>query len=119
MNVRTAIISVSDKKGIVDFTRELTKLNIDIISTGGTHKELLKNGVKSISVSEYTSSPEILDGRVKTLHPQIEGGILADKKNKKHIEELKNLKIKPIDLVVVNLYPFEEIIHKKVLRKVK
>lgn len=106
--IKTALISVSNKEGIVDFAKQLTKLGIRIISTGNTAKLLEKANIKVTLVSEITKFPEMLGGRVKSLHPVIFGGILADRKNKKHMQELEKLKIEPIDLVVVNFYPFEE-----------
>ncbi len=108
--IKTALISVSNKKGIVDFARQLSKLGIKIISTGNTAKLLKKNKISVTLVSEITKFPELLDGRVKSVHPSIFASILADKKNKKHIKELKKLKIEPIDLVVINFYQFEETI---------
>jgi phosphoribosylaminoimidazolecarboxamide formyltransferase/IMP cyclohydrolase len=108
--IRTALISVSDKEGIVEFAKVLKKLGIEIISTGGTASLLKKNDIKVVSVSDYTGQEEILNGRVKSLHPKIFGGILAARKNKKHMEEIKKQGIKPIDMVVVNLYPFEKAI---------
>ncbi|MCK4338584.1 MAG: bifunctional phosphoribosylaminoimidazolecarboxamide formyltransferase/IMP cyclohydrolase [Candidatus Cloacimonetes bacterium] len=107
---KRAIISVSDKTGIVEFARKLKKLDFEIISTGGTYKELSKNGIRVKQVSEITGFPEIMDGRVKTLHPAIHGGILADKSNPKHLDELMKQNIGLIDLVVVNLYPFRKTI---------
>ncbi len=113
-----ALISVSDKKGIVEFAKKLDELNIEIISTGGTAKKLRGNGIKVKDVSEITGFPECLDGRVKTLHPKIHGGLLAQRKNKNHMEEISKLNIEPIDIVVVNLYPFKEtILKEKVTRK--
>lgn len=106
--IKAALISVSDKKGIVDFARQLSRLGIKIISTGKTAKLLKQNRIDVALVSEITKFPEMLDGRIKSVHPNIFAGILADRKNKKHISELKNLKISAIDLVVVNFYPFEE-----------
>jgi len=106
-----ALISVYDKKGIVEFGQELATLGYEIISTGGTYKLLQEAGVKVMKVSEITGFPEILEGRVKTLHPKIHGGILA-KGTKEHMEQLKEHDIEPIDMVVVNLYPFEETISK-------
>ena len=108
--VKTALISVSDKEGIVKFAGELDKLGIKIISTGNTAKLLEQNKINVASVSEITKFPEMMDGRVKTLHPNIFAGILSDRKNKKHSDELKKQKIGAIDLVVVNFYPFEETI---------
>ncbi len=101
-----AIISVSDKTGLVDFTRKLVNLGVEVFSTGGTKKTLEAEGIKVHSISELTGFPEILDGRVKTLHPAVHGGILARRDLPKHMEELAKNKIKTIDIVVVNLYPF-------------
>ncbi len=108
-----ALISVSDKTGIVDFAKQLEKLNIEIISTGGTYNLLKENGIKVINVSDVTSFPECLDGRVKTLHPNIHAGILAIRDNKQHMEQIEKLNISTIDIVVVNLYPFKETILKE------
>ena len=106
--IKTALISVSNKEGIADFAKQLSKLGINIISTGNTAKLLKKNKIKVTLVSEITKFPEMLNGRLKSIHPNIFAGILADRKNKKHMNELKKLKINPIDLVVINFYPFEE-----------
>ncbi len=103
-----ALISVYYKEGIADFAKGLTQLGYKILSTGNTAKILRDKGIKVTDVSEYTGFPEILDGRVKTLHPKIHAGILADRKKPEHIETLKKLQIEPIDIVVVNLYPFTE-----------
>lgn len=111
--MKRALISVSDKTGIVDFAKKLSDLGIEILSTGGTAKLLRESGVKAIDVSEVTGFPECLDGRVKTLHPVIHGGILAIRSNEQHMETLKKLNITPIDLVVINLYPFKETILKE------
>lgn len=108
--IRRAIISVSDKKGIVDFAKELNSMGIEIISTGGTARTLKESGIPVKDVSEYTGSPEMLGGRVKTLHPKIHGGILSRRDNPKDVEEIKKHRIDLIDMVVVNLYPFEETI---------
>jgi phosphoribosylaminoimidazolecarboxamide formyltransferase / IMP cyclohydrolase len=105
---RRALISVSDKKGIEDFARRLSGMGFEIISTGGTAKVLSEAGVMVIPVSEVTGAPEILGGRVKTLHPKIHGGILADLTDPYHVEQLVEQDIGPIDLVCINLYPFEE-----------
>ena len=101
-----AILSVSDKAGLVDFARGLASLNIDIFSTGGTSEALKKAGVPVRGVSDITGFPEILDGRVKTLHPAVHGGILARRSNKGHMEQLAEKGMGTIDMVVVNLYPF-------------
>jgi len=107
-----AIISVSDKSGVVDFARGLKELGIEIFSTGGTKKSLEAAGVKIHSVSELTGFPEILDGRVKTLHPAVHGGILARRDLPQHLSELTKNRIEPIDMVVVNLYPFVKTVTK-------
>ena len=107
-----AIVSVSDKKGIVEFVKGLIELKVEIFSTGGTKKALVDAGLAVHSVSDITGFPEILDGRVKTLHPMIHGGILARRDLKDHMSQLKEKKITPIDMVVVNLYPFVQTISK-------
>jgi phosphoribosylaminoimidazolecarboxamide formyltransferase/IMP cyclohydrolase len=107
-----AIISVSDKSGVVDFARGLKEQDIDIFSTGGTKKALEAAGIKVHSVSELTGFPEILDGRVKTLHPAVHGGLLARRDLPQHLSELTQNRIEPIDMVVVNLYPFVETVSK-------
>jgi phosphoribosylaminoimidazolecarboxamide formyltransferase/IMP cyclohydrolase len=108
-----AILSVSDKKGIVEFARGLIELKVELFSTGGTKKALAEAGVPVHSVSDITGFPEILDGRVKTLHPMIHGGILARRDVKDHMSQLKEKKITPIDMVVVNLYPFVQTVSKE------
>jgi len=110
--IKRALISVSDKRGIADFAKGLSRLGIEIISTGGTAKLLKAKGVKVIDVSAYTGFPEIMGGRVKTLHPLIHGGILFRRDLGKDKKEAEKNRIKPIDLVVVNLYHFEEAIKK-------
>jgi phosphoribosylaminoimidazolecarboxamide formyltransferase/IMP cyclohydrolase len=107
VEVRRALISVSDKTGVVDFARALVALGIEIVSSGGTAAALAAADVAVKRVSEVTGAPEILDGRVKTLHPKIHGGILADRSKTSHQDELARAGIEPIDLVVCNLYPFE------------
>jgi phosphoribosylaminoimidazolecarboxamide formyltransferase/IMP cyclohydrolase len=103
-----AILSVSDKAGLVDFARQLQDLKVEIFSTGGTKKSLLEAGLDVHGISDITGFPEILDGRVKTLHPMVHGGILARRDRPGHMDELGKHKIGPIDMVVVNLYPFVE-----------
>ena len=110
--IRRAIISVSDKKGVVDFARELSAMGVEILSTGGTAKSLREAGIPVIEVSEYTGFPEMLDGRLKTLHPKIHGGLLSRRNNPKDMEDIKKQGIGLIDMVVVNLYPFEQTIAK-------
>ncbi len=107
-----ALISVSDKRNVVDFARNLSELGYEIIATGGTKKVLDANGVKTIYVEEVTNFKEILDGRVKTLHPNIHGALLAKRDEKKHMDTLKELNIDTIDILCVNLYPFKETIKK-------
>jgi len=109
MRIKRALISVSDKTGVTDFAKKLQKMGVEIISTGGTAKILRKNRINVVDVSKITGFPEMLNGRVKTLHPNIEGAILALRSKKKHMNELKKQNIKPIDMVVVNLYPFESV----------
>ncbi|GAB6891312.1 IMP cyclohydrolase [Geobacillus stearothermophilus] len=112
MAVKRALISVSNKEGIIPFAKQLAELGVDIISTGGTKRALEEAGVPVISISDVTGFPEILDGRVKTLHPAIHGGILAVRSDERHQAALKEHGIRPIDLVVVNLYPFQQTIAK-------
>ncbi len=107
MTIKIALISVSDKAGIVDLGKDLTGLGYSILSTGGTLRALIEGGVRATSVSEHTGFPEILEGRVKTLHPKIHAGILAKRGDAGHVRKLAELEIDPIALVVVNLYPFE------------
>ena len=105
--IQRALISVSDKKGIVEFSRALSELGVELISTGGTASLLRDNKIAVKDVSEITGFPEMMDGRVKTLHPKIHGGILALRDNPEHVAKMREHGIAPIDLVVVNLYPFE------------
>ena len=112
MAIKRALISVFDKTGIVEFASELSKLGVEIISTGGTLSLLKDKGVPVIGISEVTGFPEIMDGRVKTLHPNVHGGLLAVRDNVEHQESMKKLGLEYIDLVVVNLYPFAETIAK-------
>lgn len=111
--IKRALISVSNKKGIVEFVKELTGLGVEILSTGGTAKSLRDAGINVIDVSDYTGFPEMLEGRLKTLHPKIHGGLLARRNKPEDMEALEKHGIKPIDMVVVNLYPFEETISKE------
>lgn len=113
MQKKRAIISVSNKENILPFAQELVNLGFEIISTGGTKALLQENGIPVTAISDVTGFPEILEGRVKTLHPKIHGALLAKYDNEKHIEQLKNHLIEPIQLVCVNLYPFQETIEKK------
>ncbi|PXV89369.1 IMP cyclohydrolase /phosphoribosylaminoimidazolecarboxamide formyltransferase [Lachnotalea glycerini] len=107
-----ALISVSDKTGIVELAKEFVSLGIEIISTGGTYSKLKEAGVKAIEISELTGFPECLDGRVKTLHPIVHAGLLAMRSKPEHMKQLEELKIETIDIVVVNLYPFKATILK-------
>jgi phosphoribosylaminoimidazolecarboxamide formyltransferase / IMP cyclohydrolase len=110
MKIQRALISVSDKTGVVDFARKLAALGVEILSTGGTAKALRDADIPQVEVSRFTGSPEILEGRVKTLHPKIHGGLLFKRGDATHEEQAKANGIRPIDLVVVNLYPFQETI---------
>src|SRR5919108_25509 len=107
LKVRRALLSVSDKRGLVDFARALEELGVEIISTGGTAAELERAGIATRPIENYTGFPEILDGRVKTLHPAIYAGLLAIRSRAEHRETLAEHGIEPIDMVCVNLYPFE------------
>jgi len=107
MGVERALISVFDKTGVVEFAKRLAALRIDILSTGGTAKLLRESGVSVRDVSEFTGWPEMLGGRVKTLHPKVHGGLLFRRKHAEDEKQAKEHGIAPIDLVVVNLYPFE------------
>jgi len=108
--MKRALISVYDKTGIVSFVRELSKLDFEIISTGGTLETLKEAGIRFVKhVSEVTEFPEILEGRVKTEHPKVMGGILALRDREEHVKDLERHGIEPIDMVVCNLYPFERV----------
>ena len=108
VKIKRAIISVSDKNGILDFSKELTSMGVELISTGGTFKLLKDNGIPVKEVSEITGFPEMLDGRIKTLHPMIHGGILARRDVPEHMDAIDKKGITPVDMVVVNLYPFKD-----------
>ncbi len=106
--VERALISLTDKSGIEDFARALTELGVEILSTGGTAKKMRDNSIAVTDVSEFTGFPEMLDGRVKTLHPLVHGGILNQRENRDHQQQCQEHGIKPIDIVAVNLYAFEK-----------
>jgi phosphoribosylaminoimidazolecarboxamide formyltransferase/IMP cyclohydrolase len=108
--IKRALISVSDKTGIIDFARELKRFNVEIVSTGGTAKSLREAGLEVRDISDVTGFPEMMDGRVKTLHPRVHGGLLALRDNPQHVAAMLEHGIEPIDMVVVNLYPFAETI---------
>ena len=105
-----ALISVTDKSGVAGFAKDLQEFGVEILSTGGTAKTIAASGVTIKEVSEFTGFPEMLDGRVKTLHPKVHGGILGIRSNPEHTQAMKNHGIEPIDMVVVNLYAFEKTI---------
>src|ERR687886_36365 len=107
VRVRRALLTVSDKRGLVEFARGLAELGVEIVSTGGTARELESAGLAARAIDDYTGFPEILDGRVKTLNPRIYAGLLAVRSNPEHVSTLGEHGIEPIDLVCVNLYPFE------------
>src|SRR6266481_8822164 len=110
--VTRALLSVSDKTGLIEFARALDGHGIDLVSTGGTAKAIAAAGLKVIDVADLTGFPEMMDGRVKTLHPKVHGGLLAIRGNKEHAAAMEKHHIKPIDLLVVNLYPFEATVAK-------
>src|SRR5258708_35539548 len=113
-HIQRALISVTDKTGVVDFARALTALGVEVLSTGGTYRALRDAGVAPLrEVAEVTGFPEMLDGRVKTIHPRIAGGILAVRSNAAHMQALASHSIPPIDLVAVNLYDFAKAAAKK------
>src|SRR6266403_5261664 len=107
-----ALLSVSDKAGLIEFARALADHGIDLVSTGGTAKAIAAAGLKVSDVSDLTGFPEMMDGRVKTLHPKVHGGLLAIRGNAEHAQSMKDHGIAPIDLLVVNLYPFEATVDK-------
>src|SRR5436309_2459390 len=111
--IKQALISVSDKTGVLDFARALSTMGVNILSTGGTARLLADNGIEVTEVADYTGFPEMLDGRVKTLHPKVHGGILARRDFPEHVAKLKEHNIPTIDMVVVNLYPFQQTIAKE------
>ena len=112
MSITRALLSVSDKSGLTEFAQELHDLGVELLSTGGTAKTIRDAGIPVIDVSEYTGAPELFDGRVKTLHPKVHGGLLHRRDDDKHLKQAKDNEIPAIDLIVVNLYPFEETIAK-------
>jgi len=121
--IKTALISLSDKKNLKSILGSLKKNNIKIISSGGTYKEIKRLKFKCLEVSEFTNSPEILEGRVKTLHPKIHAGILNKRKSKIHLKDLRNNNFENIDLVIVNFYPFEKTLkttknHNKIIENI-
>jgi len=111
--INKVIISVSNKSGVMEFARELSKFGVEILSTGGTAKSLRGAGLAVKDISEYTGFPEMLDGRVKTLHPKVHGGLLGRRANPEHVSKMKEYQIDPIDMIIVNLYPIEETVAKK------
>jgi len=106
--IKRAIISLTDKSGIEDFAVQLSQLGVEILSTGGTAKKLREHGLTIIDVADFTGFPEMLDGRVKTLHPKVHGGILAQRHNPEHQQQMSDHGLQPIDLIVVNLYAFDK-----------
>ncbi len=111
--IERAIISVTDKSGIVEFANSLSELGVQILSTGGTANALRKGKISVTDISDYTGFPEMMDGRVKTLHPKVHGGLLGIRDNPEHVEMMKAHGIKTIDMVVVNLYQFEKTVAKE------
>ena len=114
MAIERALLSVSDKSGLVDFARILhEEFGVELLSTGGTAKALREANLPVLDVSEFTEAPELFEGRVKTLHPKVHGGLLHKRDSDEHVRQAKENAIEPIDLVVVNLYPFEETVAKE------
>ena len=111
--IERAIISVTDKAGVVDFAKSLSRFGVEILSTGGTAKAMREGGVTVKDISEYTGFPEMLDGRVKTLHPKVHGGLLGMRDNPEHVKMMQEHGIQNIDLLVVNLYQFEKTVAKE------
>ena len=112
VKIRRALVSVSDKAQVVDFARALAEMGVVIISTGGTARALSEAGIEVVPIEQVTGFPEMMDGRIKTLHPKVHGGILAIKDNEKHLQDMKAHGIESIDMVCVNLYPFEKTVAK-------
>jgi len=110
--IARALISVSDKTGLIEFARGLVSHGVELVSTGGTAKAIKDAGLKVMDVSKLTGFPEMMDGRVKTLHPKVHGGLLAIRDNREHAAAMGTHGIRPIDLLVVNLYPFEATVAK-------
>lgn len=111
--IERAIISVTDKTGIVELAKSLDNLGVQILSTGGTAKAIREGGLPVTDISEYTGFPEMLDGRVKTLHPKVHGGLLGMRDNPEHVKKMQEHEIKNIDLLIVNLYQFEKTVSKE------
>ncbi|MBW1914719.1 MAG: IMP cyclohydrolase [Deltaproteobacteria bacterium] len=111
--IKRAVISVTDKSGVVEFAKSLSELGVQILSTGGTAKAIREGGIPVIDIAEYTGFPEMLDGRVKTLHPKVHGGLLGMRDNPEHVKMMEEHGIKDIDLLVVNLYQFEKTVAKE------
>ena len=116
MSKKRALISVSDKSGLIDFAKFLEESNFELISTGGTFTHLKEAGLSPIQIDEVTNFPEMLDGRVKTLHPKVHGGLLAVRDNEEHMKTVQEHEIGLIDMVIVNLYPFFENVNKDCLK---
>ena len=112
IKIKTALLSVYDKSGIISLAETLIKNHVEILSSGGTANFLKENGIEVTEVSDYTGSPEMFGGRVKTLHPKIHAGILHDRENRAHKQQMFKQKFPPIDLIVVNFYPFQKVVMK-------
>lgn len=116
LKIRRALLSVSDKTGVIDFAYGLTAFNVEIISTGGTARALSQAKIKTTHIEEITGYPELMGGRVKTLHPAIHAALLAVRDDPQHMRQMEEQNIQPIDLVAVNLYPFSQVINKRRVR---
>ena len=115
LKIKNALVSISDKENIISLLKAFKKYNIKIISSGGTYKTIKKLGYECTELSKFTGFKEMLDGRVKTLHPKIHAGILHDRQNRTHKNEMFKNKFPPIDLIVVNFYPFQNVVQKQTL----
>lgn len=113
IKVKRVLISVSDKRDIIKMARSLKEMGVEILSTGGTARALQEEGIEVKEISDFTGSPEMLDGRVKTLHPKVHGGLLGRRDLPDHLEQMERYGIEPIDMVLINLYPFEQTIERK------
>jgi len=111
--VQRAVVSVTEKGGVVEFAQAISKFGVEFLSTGGTSKALRAGGIEVTDIADYTGFPEILDGRVKTLHPKVHGGLLAIRDNPTHVDMMEEQGIRPIDMVIVNLYQFEKTVARK------
>ncbi len=119
VRIRRALLSVSDKRGLVELARGLRELDVEIVSTGGTARELSEAGIEVRAIEDFTGFPEIMDGRVKTLHPRLYAGLLARRDDESHLQQAAAQQIEQVDLVCVNLYPFEQTVAQAPMRRTR